>query len=202
MAIVNRRAGDRYEAFVDGRLQDVDADLFAHLLARRTKYVAHGGILVERDQQQRGLREPRKLPRVCREGPLQPIGQRNASQRALASVCALQPKGAWKLEQRQWVAQRLVQNQAAGLSVQVGCDGYQQIRRRRVAQRFDMDLRQLRGPKRGLEGLSQADDEEDAGRLESASDKAQDRGGLTVQPLKVVRNHDQRPFVGDLVEEA
>ena len=40
------------------------------------------------------------------------------------------------------------------------------------------------------------------GRLESASDKAQDGRGRTVQPLKVVHNHDQRPFVGDLVEEA
>src|SRR2546425_7664559 len=202
MAIANRRARDGYQARVEGRLQNVDGDLLAHLLARCAKHVADGGVLVERDEQQRGLRELRKLPGLRGEAPLQPIGQRNASQCALVPVGALQPQGTWKLEQRQWVAQRLVQNQAAGLNVQVWCDGYQQIRRRRVAQRFDMELRQLRGPKRGLEGLPQADDEEDVSRLESSSDKAQDGGGHTVQPLKVVRNHEQRPFVGDLVEEA
>ncbi len=40
------------------------------------------------------------------------------------------------------------------------------------------------------------------GRLEAASDKAQDGRGRTVQPLKVIRNHDERPFFGDLVHEA
>src|SRR5256714_6817606 len=65
-----------------------------------------------------------------------------------------------------------------------------------------MELRQLPRSKGGPEGLSQAGDEEDVGRIEPASDKAQDGGGCTVQPLKVVRNHDQRPFVGDLVHEA
>src|SRR6266851_369499 len=200
MAVPNRRARDRYQAFVDGRLQNVDGDLFARLHVRCSKHVANGGVLVKRDEQQRGLREPRKLPGLCREGPLQPIGQWNASQCALAPVGALQPQGTWKLEQRQWIAQRLVENQAAGLNVEVWCDGYQQVRRRCVAQRFDIDLRQLRGPKLGLEALSQADDEEDVCRLESAGDKAQNGGGRTVQPLKVVRNHEQRPFVGDLVE--
>src|SRR5438445_4931229 len=65
-----------------------------------------------------------------------------------------------------------------------------------------MDLRQLRVAKRGLGGLSEADDEEYVGRLESASDKAQEGRGRTVQPLKVVRKHGQWPFVGDLVVEA
>src|SRR5712692_8853160 len=65
-----------------------------------------------------------------------------------------------------------------------------------------MDLLQLRGPQRGLERLSHADEEEDVRRLEPPSDKAQDGGGRTVQPLKVVRDHDQRTFAGDLVEEA
>src|SRR5216684_2236616 len=202
MAVPNRGARDRYQARLERRLQNVDDDLFARLLARCSKHVADGGVLVKRDEQQRGLSEPRKLPGLCGEGPLQPIGQRNASQCALASVDALQPQSTWKLEQRQWVAQCLVQNQAAGLDVQVWCDGYQQIRRRRVAQRFDMDLLQQRGLQRGLERLSHADDEEDVRRLEPPSDKAQDGGGRTVQPLKVVRNHDQRTFAGDLVEEA
>ena len=65
-----------------------------------------------------------------------------------------------------------------------------------------MDLRQLQRSNRGLEGLSQAGDEEDVGRFEPTSDKAQDGRGRTVKPLKVVYNHDQRPFVGDLVHEA
>jgi hypothetical protein len=65
-----------------------------------------------------------------------------------------------------------------------------------------MDLRQLPRSNQGLEGLSLAGDEEDVGRFEPASDKAQDGGGRTVKPLKVVRNHDQGPFVGDLVHEA
>ena len=73
----------------------------------------------------RELREPHGLRR---EGPLKPIGQWSASQGALAPVGALQLEGTWKLEQRQWIAQRLVQDQAAGLMVQVWCYGYQQIR--------------------------------------------------------------------------
>src|SRR5207245_10401792 len=118
------------------------------------------------------------------------------------TVGALQPEGARKLEERQRVAPRLVQDQAAGLKVQVWCDRFQQIRRRSVVQRADIDLRHLPGSKRGLGGLSYADDEEDVGRLESAGDKVQDRGGRQVQPLKVVRNHDQRTFVGDLDYQA
>src|SRR5713101_5390891 len=65
-----------------------------------------------------------------------------------------------------------------------------------------MDLLQLRGPQRGVGRLSHADEEEDVRRLEPPSDKAQDGGGRTVQPLKVVRDHDQRTFSGDFVEEA
>ena len=65
-----------------------------------------------------------------------------------------------------------------------------------------MDLRQLPRSNRGLEGLSQAGDEEDVGRFEPTSGKAQDGRGRTVKPLKVVCNHDQRPFVCDLVHEA
>src|SRR5258708_16990873 len=119
MAIPNRGAGDRYQARLDRRLEKVDGDLFARRLAHCTKHVANGGVLVKRDEQQRGLREPRKLPGLCGEGPFQAIGERNAPQCALAPVAALQPQSMWKLEQRQWVAQRLVQNQAAGLDVQV-----------------------------------------------------------------------------------
>ena len=127
MAIANRRARDGYQARVDCRLQNVDSDLFARLLAGCIKHIAHGGIRVERDEQQSGLRELGEAHGLLREGPLQPIGQRSASQGALAPVGALQPEGTWKLEQRQWIAQRLVQDQAAGLVVQVWCHGFQQI---------------------------------------------------------------------------
>ena len=148
------------------------------------------------------MRELRKLPGLRGERSLEPIGQRDASQSALSTVGTLQPEGARKLEERQRVAPRLVQDQAAGLKVQVWCDRFQQIRRRSVVQRADIDLQHLAGSKRGLVGLPHADDEEDVGRLESAGDKVQDRGGRQVQPLKVVRNHDQRTFVGDLDHQA
>src|SRR5258706_15512233 len=202
MAIARGRAGDRNQACVDGRLKNLDGDPPANLLAYGIKHVAEGWVLVKGDQQQRALRKPRKLTGLWGERPLEPIGQRNTSECALAPIGALQPQRAWQLEQRQWVAQSLVQNQPAGLNVHVWCDAYQQLSRRLVAQRFDIDLRQLLGSERGLEGLSQADEDEDAGRLEPASDKAQDGGGRTVLPLKVVRNHDQRPFACDRVEEA
>src|SRR5258708_10460887 len=104
MAIPNRRACNGYQARVDGRLQYIDGDLSAYLLACGTKNVAQGGVLVERDKQQRGLGELWKLRGLRGEGPLQPFRHGQAPQSALAAIGPLTPQSTRQLEQRERVA--------------------------------------------------------------------------------------------------
>src|ERR1700680_4497286 len=96
-------ARDRYQARLQCGLQNVDRDFFVDMSACSAQDVAHARILVERSEQERGLRRSGKKGRLRRECPLQPFRQWHAPQSALSAIGPLTPQGPRQLEQRERV---------------------------------------------------------------------------------------------------
>ncbi len=163
MAKPNYGAGDRYQPPIECRLQNIHCDLCVDVFARGAQDIADARLLVQRGEQQRGLRVYRQSRRLGGERALQPFRERKAPQCALTAIGPLTLQGTRQLQQCERVAEGLVEDKATRLMVELRRHGAEQFPRGGLTQRSHVNLWQMGRQNRGLKSLAQPHDEQDVG---------------------------------------
>ena len=126
-----------------GRLDAVVAAAIGSSRAEVQRAIAAGDVTVDDAVRPKSFRlsgGERIVAELRDDAPLQPFRQPQAPRRALAAIGPLTPDRPRQLEQRERVAQGLVEDEATRLMVKVRRDGIEQLPRGGLAQRSHMDL--------------------------------------------------------------